>query len=40
MPYIKGDFFTGDYNLFTALQQNLGNHKIKDDRDKQTVVTR
>jgi hypothetical protein len=32
-------FCTGDCNLFTALQHNLGNHKFKDDGDMQTVDT-
>jgi hypothetical protein len=27
----QGEFVTGDYNLFTALQQNLSNHKFKTD---------
>jgi hypothetical protein len=36
----QGEFVTGDYNLFTALQKNLGNHRIKDDRYMQNVVTR
>jgi hypothetical protein len=29
-----------DCHLFTALKQNLGGHKFKDDREVQTVVTR
>jgi hypothetical protein len=27
----QGEFVTGDNKLFRALQQNLGNHKVKDE---------
>ena len=36
----QGEIVAGDDNLFRALQQNVGNHKFKDNRDMQIVVTR
>jgi hypothetical protein len=30
----------GDHDLFSALKQSIGGHKLKSDRDVQRVVTR
>jgi hypothetical protein len=35
----QGIFFSSDYDMFSALKQNLGGHKFKDHGEVETALT-
>jgi hypothetical protein len=36
---LNGDLSSSEYHLIPALRQNVGCHKLKGDREEETVVT-
>jgi hypothetical protein len=40
VPPFDGNSAASDYRLFTAIEENLGDHKFKNDRWVETTVTR